>query len=79
MIWKKVKSKSLKVVFGMLMLIFSTYLMAQSPPPPPEPSPTDSPLDGGLSVLIAGAVGYGLKKVNDGRKKNRRKDEDMAE
>jgi hypothetical protein len=36
------------------------------PPPPPPPSPV--PIDGGLSLVIAGCVGYGMKKINDNRK-----------
>ena len=31
----------------------------------------DTPIDGGLSLLIAAGVGYGLKKVRDERKKTR--------
>jgi hypothetical protein len=30
----------------------------------------DAPIDGGLSLLIAAGVGYGLKKANDQRKKS---------
>ena len=30
---------------------------------------TDVPIDGGLSLLVAAGVGYGIKKVRDGRKK----------
>ena len=29
----------------------------------------DAPIDGGVSLLIAAGVGYGLKKANDKRKK----------
>lgn len=29
----------------------------------------DTPIDGGLSILIAAGVGYGIKKVRDERKK----------
>lgn len=37
-----------------------------------EPGETlDTPIDGGLSLLIAAGVGYGVKKVRDERKKNR--------
>lgn len=34
----------------------------------------DAPIDGGVSILVAAGVGYGLKKANDQRKKNRRID-----
>jgi hypothetical protein len=31
---------------------------------------SDTPIDGGLSLLLAAGVGYGVKKVRDSRKKN---------
>ncbi|MBA4196186.1 MAG: hypothetical protein C0459_01400 [Chitinophaga sp.] len=30
----------------------------------------DAPVDGGLSLLIAGGIGYGIKKVREKRKNN---------
>ena len=30
----------------------------------------DAPVDGGLGILIAAGVGYGIKKARDSRKKN---------
>jgi len=30
--------------------------------------PNDAPIDGGLSLLIAAGVGYGVKKYRDGKK-----------
>ena len=30
---------------------------------------SDAPIDGGLSLLIAGGVGYGIKKVKQGKSK----------
>jgi len=32
----------------------------------PDP---DAPIDGGLSLLLAAGVGYGVKKIRDGRNK----------
>ena len=40
----------------------------QSAPPPP-PDPVDTPIDGGLSILIGAGVVYGIKKARDQRKK----------
>ena len=37
-------------------------LLAQPTPP------SDAPIDGGLSLLIAGGVGYGVKKIREKRK-----------
>ena len=30
----------------------------------------DAPLDGGVSILIAAGIGYGVKKVRDNKMKN---------
>ncbi len=38
------------------------------PTPPNPPDPTEIPIDGGASLLIAGGVAYGLKKLRDRRK-----------
>ncbi|MEQ8471325.1 MAG: hypothetical protein RIC35_09065 [Marinoscillum sp.] len=42
--------------------VFGTIaLMAQQAPPA-------TPIDGGLSLLLAGATAYGIKKIYDARK-----------
>jgi hypothetical protein len=38
--------------------------LAQGPP-----DPQDTPIDGGLAILLAAGVGYGVKKYRDSRKK----------
>ena len=38
------------------------------------PAVNDVPIDGGLSVLLAAGVGYGIKKVRDGRKEKKQSD-----
>ena len=35
----------------------------------PDPGNGDAPIDGGLSILVAAGVGYGVKKVKAHRKK----------
>ena len=43
---------------------FSTFsLMAQAAPPA-------TPIDGGLSLLLAGGAAYGIKKLKDSRDRN---------
>jgi len=32
------------------------------------PAPADVPIDGGLSLLLAAGVGYGIKKYRDSKK-----------
>ncbi len=40
-------------------------------PPPPPPDPVDTPIDGGLSILIGAGVLYGIKKAKDNRKQKK--------
>jgi hypothetical protein len=46
-------------------LLASSVALA-APPPPPQAVP----IDGGISLVIAGCVGYGAKKIYDKKKKN---------
>ena len=51
-----------------LLLLAITFLCytnfnAQGPPPPPPPP--DLPLDGGIFLLIASAIIYGVKKTRN--------------
>lgn len=45
----------------------------RNPPPPPDnpqdTKTTDIPLDGGLGILLAAGVGYGVKRIREERKK----------
>ena len=38
-------------------------------PGPIPPAPTDIPIDGGVSLLLAGGVAYGLKHLRNRRRK----------
>jgi len=42
------------------------HLLAQ---PDPGRDPSGAPIDGGISLLVAAGIGYGVKKVRDARKK----------
>lgn len=62
----------LLVVTTLLMLAFNLYpqfCSAQVGDPEPPDGDPDAPIDGGVSLLVAAGVGYGLKKANDQRKK----------
>ena len=70
----KKKSQLLyNAMFTLLLLCFPLInLLAQGPGGFEEPNPSlDVPIDGGLSLLVAAGVGYGIKKVRDDRKKNK--------
>lgn len=45
-----------------LLIAVPTTLFAQGPPPA-------TPIDGGLSLLLAAGGAYGVKKIRDARKK----------
>jgi uncharacterized protein involved in exopolysaccharide biosynthesis len=40
-----------------------------APAAPLPPTPTAIPLDGGVSLLLAGGVAYGIKHLRDRRKR----------
>jgi hypothetical protein len=48
------------------MVLTAAFALAAPPPAPPSPVP----IDGGLSLLVAGCVGYGAKKIYDKKKKD---------
>lgn len=56
------------------ILALATPAAAQSDPgsggPTPGGSPTAVPLDGGASLLLAGGVAYGLKRLRNRRPKS---------
>ncbi|MBF9221897.1 hypothetical protein I2H31_12360 [Hymenobacter sp. BT662] len=56
-----------------MLVAFAETVLAQGPvtggPAPGTPAATDVPLDGGASLLLAGGVAYGLKRLRDRRKK----------
>ena len=67
----KKNSKSL-VIFCVMFFIMTglpAFLMAQVPPDGTAVDP-DAPIDGGISLLVAAGIGYGVKKARDNRKKN---------
>ncbi len=57
-----------RVIYSLLIMIFCIGLplitFAQGPP-----DPDDTPIDGGLTLLLAAGAAYGIKKYRDGKKK----------
>lgn len=50
----------------LLLPVFLNTALGQPPPPPPQ----DIPLDGGLSILLAAGVAYGVRKIHKSDNKN---------
>lgn len=44
------------------IIFFPAKSFCQQPPPPPPP-PVDTPIDGGLTLLLAAGAAYGISKV----------------
>ena len=51
-----------------IIIIAITSIKAHAQITDPGSDPDSAPIDGGLSLLIAGGVGYGIKKVRERRK-----------
>lgn len=62
----KAKYILLQSIFLMIVLLLPSLLQAQPGGLPGNPD--NAPIDGGLSLLIAGGVGYGVKKLREKRK-----------
>ena len=58
-----------QIFYQLLFIIICTVVpmlsFAQGPP-----IPDDTPIDGGVGLLLAAGVGYGVKKYRDSRKKS---------
>jgi hypothetical protein len=63
---------SLKIFKLMMVavLILSTTAVFAQPPTLPEGEPSEVPIDGGLSLLVAAGVGYAVKRKKDQASKN---------
>jgi hypothetical protein len=66
---KIINSRYSKHIYLLAIILISTYGIAHAADPDPI-FDADAPVDGGLSLLIAGAIGYGVKKIKNNRKRN---------
>ncbi len=60
-----------KIIFVCTLVLGLGLTQVWSQPPPPG-DPGDVPIDGGLSFLVAGGIGYGVYQYK--KAKNSRKD-----
>lgn len=63
----KIKSsKILPVLLAMICIALPVITLAQGPP-----DPEDTPIDGGLSLLLAAGSAYGIKKYRSYKKQSK--------
>ena len=62
--------KSMKLLMGLLMIAVVTMLPSIAMAQVTDPGCPDCPIDGGLSLLIAAGVGYGVKRYRGLNKAN---------
>ncbi|MFT3679132.1 MAG: hypothetical protein QM791_02595 [Ferruginibacter sp.] len=59
------------VIFIIILFSIPSVMHAQIGDPPADPgTDPDAPIDGGVSVLLAAGVGYGIKKYRNTKRKN---------
>jgi len=58
-------NKNTLITFVLIVISALTTTLFATPPPP---EPTLIPIDGGISLLVAVCVGYGVKKIYNSRK-----------
>ena len=59
----------IKIICLLIVLLSITGILHAQPPNNGDPD--SAPIDGGLSLLIAGGVGYGVKKIREKRKNDK--------
>ena len=65
-----IKRQTKFVIFtGMLIVLLNVLPCSLKAQSPPDGDP-DAPIDGGVSLLVAAGIGYGIKKHRDSRKKD---------
>ena len=63
-------SQVIRSIYLLIVILSLTALAAHAQGPiDPGPDPDSAPIDGGLSLLVAGGVGYGIKKAREKKKK----------
>jgi len=62
-------------IFAMMVLALPVMVTAQEEDPDDgswnDEAPDEVPVDGGLTLLVATGIGYGIKKANDMRQKRK--------
>lgn len=65
----KTKTQYISLFIALIFLAMPALLHAQ--PGFGDGDVVDTPIDGGLTLLVAAGIGYGAKKLKDNRMKNK--------
>ena len=65
----------LRVLCMLIIIITITSIKAHAQITDPGSDPDSAPIDGGLSLLIAGGVGYSVKRAREKRKQQQAEQE----
>ena len=68
-------SQIIKIIYLLIVILYLSKYAVYAQPAAPGNDPDSAPIDGGLSLLIAGGVGYGVKKLREKRKKQQEEQE----
>jgi hypothetical protein len=72
---KRVKRRLVLILLVLCLAFWAQQGFSQFSPPdnddPNNNQTTDAPIDGGVSLLVAAAIGYGAKKAHAHRKKQK--------
>lgn len=60
---------TLIVILIIAAAVFILPDLASAQPPPPPSKPTQTPIDGGLGLLVAAGGAYAVKKLRDKKKR----------
>ncbi|MBN8836389.1 MAG: hypothetical protein J0I09_03970 [Sphingobacteriia bacterium] len=66
----------MKAKFMNQAILLLCFLASSLPLLAQPTTPSDAPVDGGLSLLVAGGVGYGIKKMREHKKQQRENNQD---
>jgi len=58
----------IKIIFLFILFSLPVLALAEQQIEPPPVDPVDTPIDGGLSVLLAAGAAYGVKRMRKGAK-----------
>ena len=70
-ILKSINTSQLKKILFLVIVLLAVTAIASYARGPKSLNDPDTPIDGGISVLLAAGVGIGIKKVKEMRKKKK--------